>query len=113
MNKEQTLFLSVGLEKKNFCGASKTKTTQESFMEQGKFTLYLLLYCTLGAVLRCKRDKGLHGKINTMETSQWWNPKFACGEQGLNPCYVSGKKQELFYAQSKKMVKEIFHFDVI
>lgn len=54
--------------------------------------LYLLLHCTLGAVLRCKRDKGLHGKIDTMESSQCWNPKFAFGERGLNPCYASGKK---------------------
>lgn len=31
-------------------------------MEQSTFTLYLLLHCTLGVVLRCKRDEGLHGK---------------------------------------------------
>lgn len=69
MNKKQTLFLflSVGLEKTQLWGF-QNKITQKSFMEQSTFTL--CLHCTLGIVLRCKRDEGFHGKISTMETSQ-------------------------------------------
>lgn len=91
------LFLSVGLEQTQQWGF-QNKTTQKSLMEQSTFTLCLLLHCTLGVVLRCKRDEGLHGIIYTMEISQCWNPKFAFGEWGLNPCYVSGKKKEVLRA---------------
>lgn len=92
LDEQETDFIPIPIcrtGKNTFVGLPKQKPHRNLTWSKA---LLLCIYSYTCAVPRCKRDKGLLGKINTMETSQCWNPKFAFGERGLNPCYVSGKK---------------------